>query len=368
MISEIYIENFRGVKNLKLNDLGKINIIAGANNTGKTSILEVIQSLKAPNDLKNWRIIGRREENSPRIVTTIYDTMKSLFPINIEAVGERIKYSGINNGEAFEVEISGQISDTIVTEKQLDFAGGLIYSAKLDIDDQETNNEFETTVMEIQYKINGNKCGKDTVYGMQRGLRMTSVRNRKTIVENIVYISPTQHAQNVVFLNSLFTEPDLYEQFVEIMRQFDPYFISINSIEEENSYGRKFVILSKNHKEGLLLNAYGDGMKKAMLLLSAVIRAKDGILLLDEFETAIHISAMKDVFSWIIDTAVKLNVQIFMTSHSIEAIESVLKCCPVLQTNIRMITLVKVEDEVKVRNVNGEKAVQLLDEYGLELR
>lgn len=366
MISEIYIENYRGIKNLKLNELGKINIIAGANNTGKTSVLEVIQSLKAPNDLRNWRLIGRREENSPRIITTVYDTMKSLFPIDIDTVGDSIKYTGKNNGEEFEIEISGQISDTFVTEKQLDAAGGFFYSSK--DNDRELNNEYETTAMEIQYKVNGKKCGKDIIYGMQRGLRITREKNQKTIVENIVYVSPTQHAQNVLFLNSLLTDPDLYEQFVGIMRQFDPEFISINSIEEEKSFGRKYVVLSKNHKEGLLLNAYGDGMKKAMLLLSSVIKAKDGILLLDEFETAIHISAMKNVFSWIIETAVKLNVQIFMTSHSIEAIEAVLKCCPVLQTDIRMITLVKVDDEIKVRNVNGEKAIQLLDEYGLELR
>ena len=45
MLSELLIENYRGIKNLDLGTLGKINIIAGANNTGKTSILEVIRSL-----------------------------------------------------------------------------------------------------------------------------------------------------------------------------------------------------------------------------------------------------------------------------------------------------------------------------------
>jgi len=178
----------------------------------------------------------------------------------------------------------------------------------------------------------------------------------------VLYISPVQHAKNQIYLKSILTDPELYEQFTEIMRHFDPEFLSINSVDGN------YVVLSKNHKKGLLLNAYGDGMKKAMLLLSAVIRAKNGILLLDEFETAIHVSAMKNVFEWIITTAVALNVQIFMTSHSIEAIESVLKCSPELQMEIRMITLVKVEEQLKVRNVDGEKAVQLLDEYGLELR
>ena len=77
---------------------------------------------------------------------------------------------------------------------------------------------------------------------------------------------------------------------------------------------------------------------------------------------------MENVFSWILNTAKKMNVQVFMTSHSIEAIGTVLKCCPNIQDEMRMITLVNVEDVVKVRNVNAKKAIQLLDEYGMELR
>lgn len=47
-------------------------------------------------------------------------------------------------------------------------------------------------------------------------------------------------------------------------------------------------------------------MKKAILLMSAVIRAKDGVLLLDEFETAIHTSAMEKTFKWILQTCKKI--------------------------------------------------------------
>lgn len=172
----------------------------------------------------------------------------------------------------------------------------------------------------------------------------------------------------MLYLNALMTDPELYEQFVEIMKEFDPDFVSINSVQDESVFSRKYVVLSKKFKEGLLLNAYGDGMKKAMLLLSAVLQAKNGILLLDEFETVIHISVMGKVFKWIIENASKLNVQIFMTSHSLEAIDVVLKCCPEMQNDIRMITLVDPGDGVKVRNVDASKAIQLMDEYGLELR
>lgn len=83
---------------------------------------------------------------------------------------------------------------------------------------------------------------------------------------------------------------------------------------------------------------------------------------------SIHVSAMKHVFGRIIETAIELNVQIFMTSHSLEVIKAVLLCDSDLQQSMRMLTLANVDGEIKVRNVDGAKAVQLLDEYGLELR
>ena len=364
MLSELFIEKYRGLNNLKLENLGKVNVIAGENNTGKTSILEVIESLEAPNDLRMWRVIGRRESSSPRIFTTVYDTMKSLFPINNQGNETQILYSGESGEDRFRVELVGKFSDVILNDEQVSLANGYSIS---EMRQPYEHHEYESSVLDISYKVNGNECGNDKVYSIQRGIpRMEN--HRVNILDNVIYVSPTQHANNTVYLNSLMTNPELYEQFVEIMRAFDPDFVSINAVEDEKTLSRKYVVLSKKFKEGLLLNAYGDGMKKAMLLLSALLRAKDGILLLDEFETAIHISVMGKIFKWIIENASKLNVQIFMTSHSIEAINSVLKCCPEMQSDIRMITLVNTENGVKVRNVDAVKAIQLMDDYGLELR
>ncbi|WP_245612402.1 AAA family ATPase [Palaeococcus ferrophilus] len=42
MITSLRIENFRGIEKLKLNNLGQINVIAGKNNAGKSSVLEAL--------------------------------------------------------------------------------------------------------------------------------------------------------------------------------------------------------------------------------------------------------------------------------------------------------------------------------------
>lgn len=364
MISELYIGQYRGIKHLKLDNLGAINIIAGANNVGKTSLLEVIRSLEGPNNLLHWRIIGMRSGGGTRVLLPTYDSILNMFPVNVNEK-KKIVYSGVQkNGETFEVEVFADVEKTIATMEQME---GIPSNIRLNLGNKEFDEEFETGLLELKYVVNGKECGVDNVFELQKGLSSKKDIEDVRIEKNVVYISPTQHTQSMLYLEEILRNTELYEEFIEIMKGFDPYFVSINSIHSENARNRKYIVLSKNHNEGLSLDSYGDGMKKAMLLVCAVLRAKNGILLLDEFETAIHVSAMKSVFGWIIQVARKLNVQIFMTSHSLEAIETVLKVCDKPE-DLRMLTLIKRDEEIKVRNVDGTKAIQLLDEYGLELR
>lgn len=102
--------------------------------------------------------------------------------------------------------------------------------------------------------------------------------------------------------------------------------------------------------------------------MSAVLKAQDGILLLDEFETAIHTSAMSRTFRWILETCLKLNVQVFLTSHSKEAIDKVLKCSEKVRSRTAVYTLYRKKDKITVRRLSGNKALEVQDEMGLELR
>ena len=52
-LRNIKIDTFRGISNLSVDELSHINLIVGDNNCGKTSILEAIQLLRAPNDINN---------------------------------------------------------------------------------------------------------------------------------------------------------------------------------------------------------------------------------------------------------------------------------------------------------------------------
>ena len=69
MISSIQIAGYRGLEHLEMSGLGRVNLLVGTNNSGKTSVLEAIEILASKGDpVSIWQILWRRGE---RITTTI---------------------------------------------------------------------------------------------------------------------------------------------------------------------------------------------------------------------------------------------------------------------------------------------------------
>lgn len=360
-INSINIETFRGINNLKLDNLAEVNILTGDNNSGKTSILEILQSLEAPDNFYTWIKLLRKGIFANRGLS-YYEGFYDLFNINNDE--KVIKYS---------IESQEKIMDILITAKEKE---------ELDNYEQESmsivygENELEYAKEEIHSKldmelyIDHKKRDSLSLYDDQTGYLLGNKKSDQTLKKNIVYISPIRHAEGGLFLNNVLDNPDLYEEMLEILKEYDSGIISIN-YDSKNERGMNrgvYKILSKSSQKALPLNVYGDGMKKAILLMSAVIKAKNGILLLDEFETAIHTSAMDKTFRWILRTCKKLNVQVFLTSHSKEAIDKILKCDPKITKDIAVYTLSKVKDKSVVRRLSGDKAIEVQDSMGLELR
>lgn len=366
-IKKIAINSYRGINSLELKDLSLINIIAGDNNCGKTSVLEVLESFRQPDDIFMWNSLTRRDTlMSSRVGMTIYEGIYDLFNINSD--DKKIEYVLETEKETFKIEVNAH--------ETIEEVSGKMYADLLGIYvPEEQRAELEQQTQEViklwfEVLLNGKRIVKEKIYNIQR--YTTSVahgtRRNQELSQNIIYISPVRHAVGKVFLSEVLDNPELYEEMLAVLKEYDSNIISINFDKEGSMSDGVYKILSKSHRKALPLNVYGDGMKKAILLMSAVIKAKNGILLLDEFETAIHTSVMDKTFKWILETCKKLNVQVFMTTHSKEAIDKVLKCSPNLKNDISVYTIYKDDEEIAVRRLEGPKAIEVQDEMGLELR
>jgi len=61
-LDDVTIHGFRGLRNLRLDGLGWINILVGANNSGKTSVLEALSILCNPIEPLEWLSMVHRRD------------------------------------------------------------------------------------------------------------------------------------------------------------------------------------------------------------------------------------------------------------------------------------------------------------------
>lgn len=82
IIENIHIKTFRGLNNLKLEDLAQINILTGKNNSGKTSVLEMLKNFRNFMDWDHQNMLAGNEEI---LYTNAYlEEFQELFDIDFE--------------------------------------------------------------------------------------------------------------------------------------------------------------------------------------------------------------------------------------------------------------------------------------------
>ena len=356
-IKALSINNYRGLKNIQLNNFTTINVITGNNNSGKTSVMELISVIDNPLSLASW--VSNLRTHSEFQNISYYEGFIDLF----DSQNKEFSYSVIDNENRIHL-VKGKIGflhEQISVAK----ANKLTRIRKFRNEDK----IVDANVLNFSMQYNENVKNYQ-IYDFQEllDLREDKSEETKKILQPVIYVSPVVHAQNLIFLDEILNNPLLYQEMLDVLKVFDSDIISINYTRNEiHSY---YVLLSKKFNKALPLNVYGDGMKKAILLMSAVIAAKGGILLIDEFETAIHTSAMEKVYGWILKTCKKLDVQLFLTTHSKEALDKVLLLSEdeELKGDISLFTLFNIDNKNLVRKLDAEKAIEAEKKFGQELR
>jgi AAA15 family ATPase/GTPase len=69
-------------------------------------------------------------------------------------------------------------------------------------------------------------------------------------------------------------------------------------------------------------NLMGGGIAKCLSVAIAMLYSRDSIVLIDEIEDGLHYMAQQNMWKAILEWARKLNVQVFVTTHSNESIKT----------------------------------------------
>lgn len=370
-IKSIEINQFRGIKQLTVSDFSDINLLVGDNNSGKTTFLEAIQLLFAKSQLSSIKnVINQRTILNPNN-NSFYTSFIKLF--NIEENKDQLGFDiyAESNAGPFEFELRGY-ERTVSGEDALQLS---TLSAR-----QKAQYKRSSAYIPEMVKIfTGSIITQIGNKSVEKDIRCTSLDNGTPglMVKKEVHYIPSFGHLRYDLLQNIVDNPEYKKLAIDILRQFDDSIADICYTKADDGTYLE-TIITKNGVN-MPFSVYGDGIKKILYILNKLFDATDSILMIDEIETGLHKKYYDTLFPVVFALASKLNVQLFIATHSIEAIDAILRYGNYENNNskndpIKVITLKKVEsnngkgNNIVARNVTGKYVYDNRKVFEFEVR
>ncbi|MBD2312280.1 AAA family ATPase [Desertifilum sp. FACHB-1129] len=329
MLKSFQIQNFRLFQHLEVSKLGRVNLIVGKNNSGKSTFLEAV-AIYASNAFYQvlLDLIESRQETWLR-GGQIYSPSFFMNPIRHLFFGRKLPNIEENGIVLGEIESGNNIHLSVAAyQNKQDNEGTLrkIRTSETEIDDDLSNLEFFLIVEE----------GKRTrrLFGLDKNIK--DIRRSYTIYErmepDLKYIWQLVRTENVsdrklAALWDLTSLTDLESEVISALRLIDNRVSGVAFVEDisrsrtREPDNRIPLVKIKDIDEPLPLKSMGDGMSRLFHIVVALVNSRNGLLLIDEFENGLHWSVQPLVWEIVFQLSEKLNVQVFATTHSRDCIE-----------------------------------------------
>jgi len=323
-IKNIEIKDFKLFKDFKAEGFGRVNLIGGKNNVGKTAFMEAC-----------------------------YINISSF---SIDLMANAISF--INFARYKLRYICRQISP-------------------LNLDMLDTQQNLEKTQI-----LNINSNCKKSFFQVKKGEGQIEyefiIDDKKTIInKNLLSytLHPTTEKPTIFIDNFGYLDEDL-ELIYKLIQFLEAESIISKLIHDFEPDIKEFKVFSdgvarcKNKKNNFLdLNEFGDGIKKYISIICSINIARDGYLFIDEIENGIHYTNLDKLWEIILTVSKEQSVQVFATTHSKECIESYARVAKKLgDEDVKFLSLYKNKaDELKSMTLNYQD-IQDRIELGLDNR
>ncbi|MCP4366882.1 MAG: AAA family ATPase, partial [Deltaproteobacteria bacterium] len=292
MLKDITIENYRLFEKFHLEGMTQINLLVGTNNSGKSSLLEAIYLLvNSENSIALSEVLSKRFIASSRIHG------RSEFTDLVDS----FKLSDIfgNYDENQRILISSQQEDPISLE----------YVYKSSRKNRQYNGNPE---VDLKY------IGKQKIshsFNLEKLLSPWYKEKNwsKTMDTNKHFVTPDRLDQSTVtrLWEQIVLTPK-EEMVLDSLHILEPKlekmaFTSFNSLE------MSVRLKIKGRPNPIPLGSMGDGIYRILALVISLVSCENGVLLVDEIDTGLHYTALTKMWRLVIETAKKLNVQVFAT-------------------------------------------------------
>jgi hypothetical protein len=327
MISSVQIDGYRGFERFEMSDLGRINLLVGANNCGKTSVLEALHLLTSRGDpVALWQLLWRRGERIPGVANPRRPDAEldvcHLFTGHETHPGSRLVISAKNQSpertlSLMIVELSGK------ERNELAASGEHIPIPRLALQIKGT----PVPPVALLPLTRSGGISTDTFDATPRRAR------RRATEENPSQFITTESldSDDLVSLWDKVALTSNEDLVLRALKFLDPDIQRIASQATTQGYYAAvrggFIIKRRGHEHPIPIGSMGDGMWRMMAMSIAITQCKGGVLLVDEIDTGLHYTVMSDMWKLIFGAARELDVQVFATTHSSDCIKSLSEAC-----------------------------------------
>ena len=370
-INSIEINQFRGIRQLTISNFSKINLIVGDNNSGKTTFLEAVQLLFAKSQLSSVKNIIKQRTVLNVSESSFYTSFIKMFNVNQESELLDFDIYAVSNNGPIRFEMRGR-ERTISGEEALQMSTMSL--------GQKAHYKKESTVIPETAKLfSGSIISQNGKKPIEKDIHFTSLDNVSVgpvIKREVQYIPSFGHLRYDLLKNFV-DNPEYKKLAISILKQFDDSIVDICYTKADDGCFLESIITADGIN--MPFSVYGDGVKKILYILNKLFDATDSILLIDEIETGLHKKYYDRLFPVVFELAKKLNVQLFIATHSMEAIDAILSYGNYENDSndtepIRVISLKKVysnDDKgsnVVARNVAGKYVYDNRKAFEFEVR
>jgi ABC-type branched-subunit amino acid transport system ATPase component len=342
LLDSLEIKGYRCFEDLQVKKLGRVNLIVGKNNVGKTAFLEAL-----------WLFASRGAEGQ------IFEILR-----------ERNEIPPYQNGNTLvQPETSRGLRNLFYGRPSLSYRSDELP------DHLAENQEFYVgPILKDRIKA----------VPVTQGFKVTAIPPQSNSQDSIPTTRteptfPRKTSNYFIKPNGLSSEKlvefwDNIEKWVledsvlTALRVIAPDLVDIRfSGYPTGSFARVPVVRLRQAKERVPLRSLGEGMTRLLGIACALINCENGILLIDEIETGLHYSILPDVWKLIFQTASDLNIQVFTTTHSKDCVKAFAAAAALsteegilirLERHDNTIVAKEIEEEVLVDAVNYEVEVR----------
>ena len=369
-IQNLHVHTFRGIRNLMAEDLNHINLIVGDNNCGKTSVLEALLMLRDPANFSNVLRVARLRDQDNSLFTgksSAYENFYNLFPqpsteplIHLSAL---VRWFG--GEEKAECTVEGEWTRILLDTSDAIRSMREPFPYKKSYELPSEADAFDGMLTAV---TDGIRTQQHITFHEYSNITGRKVSRRGYL--NMLYLSPVDHMKNMI-IDRIVKDPEYKDICLHVIQIFDPEITDLLILKNERTNCPVEYI--RHSRLGTMpVSTYGDGIKRVLMLANAIARTSGGILLIDEVETAIHAQYYHDIFQFLIKACRQFGIQLFITTHNIEAFDSLLSTQDYegqrAQDDITVLTLKKTPERTLIRNMSGREVSRNREAFDFEVR